>query len=55
LGCGIRAMFVETDRDNSPAQSVYRRVGFVPTDRLHLTLSLADPMHAINSDPGEIS
>jgi len=42
---GVRAMLVETGRDNVAAQAVYRRAGFVPTDRLHLTLPLADPTH----------
>lgn len=42
---GVRAMLVETGHDNLAAQAVYRRAGFTPTDRLHLTLRLADPMH----------
>jgi len=42
---GVRAILVETGRDNAAAQAVYRRAGFVPTDRLHLTLPLADPTH----------
>ncbi len=44
-GRGVRAMLVETGTDNTPAQSVYCRAGFVPTDRLHLTLPLAGPAH----------
>jgi GNAT superfamily N-acetyltransferase len=43
---GIRAIHVETGRDNAAALAVYRRAGFVDTDRLHLTLRLADPTHA---------
>ena len=42
---GIRALFVETGRDNVPAQALYRRVGFVDTDRQLLALRLADPTH----------
>ena len=42
---GVRAMLVETGHDNAAAQAVYRRAGFVPTERLHLTLRLADPTH----------
>lgn len=42
---GVRAMLVETGHENEAAQTVYRRAGFVSTDRLHLTLSLADPTH----------
>jgi len=43
---GVRALLVETGHDNVPAQAVYRRAGFVATDRLHLTLPLAEPTHA---------
>jgi GNAT superfamily N-acetyltransferase len=42
---GVRAMLVETGHDNVAAQAVYRRAGFVPTDRLHLTRRIADPTH----------
>jgi GNAT superfamily N-acetyltransferase len=42
---GVRAMLVETGHDNAAAQAVYHRAGFVPVDRLHLTLRLADPTH----------
>ena len=42
---GVRAMFVETGRDNVAAQAVYRRTGFVDTDRQLLALKLADPTH----------
>ena len=42
---GVRALFVETGRDNVAAQALYRRVGFVSTDRDLLVLSLADPTH----------
>lgn len=43
--CGVRALLVETGHDNAAAQGVYRRAGFAPTERLHLTLPLADPTH----------
>jgi GNAT superfamily N-acetyltransferase len=42
---GIRAMLVETGFDNPAAQQLYERVGFAVTDRQHLTLPLADPLH----------
>lgn len=43
---GIRAMQVETGRDNAPALAVYRRASFVDTDHVHLTLGLPEPTHA---------
>ena len=43
---GVRAMHVETGRENAPALAVYRRAGFVDTDLVHLTLGLAEPTHA---------
>jgi GNAT superfamily N-acetyltransferase len=43
---GVRAINVETGRENAPALAVYRRAGFVETDLVHLTLALADPTHA---------
>ena len=43
---GVRAIHVETGRENAAAKAVYRRAGFVEIDRLHLTLGLADPTHA---------
>ncbi|HWW00472.1 MAG TPA: GNAT family N-acetyltransferase [Candidatus Acidoferrum sp.] len=43
---GIRAIHVETGRDNAPALAVYRRTGFVDADHVHLTLGLAAPTHA---------
>lgn len=43
---GIRAIHVETGRDNAPALAVYRRAGFFETNHVHLTLGLADPTHA---------
>jgi GNAT superfamily N-acetyltransferase len=43
---GIRAVHVETGRDNAAALAVYRRAGFRDTDLAHLTLGLADPTHA---------
>ena len=42
---GVRAIFVETGRDNVAAQTVYRRAGFVNTDRQLLALRLATPTH----------
>ncbi len=45
LSRGIRAIHVETGRDNAPALAVYRRAGFVETGFTHLTLGLADPTH----------
>ena len=42
---GVRALFVETGQDNAAAQALYRRVGFVNTDRELLALRLADPTH----------
>jgi GNAT superfamily N-acetyltransferase len=42
---GVRAMLVETERDNPAAQAVYRRAGFTHTDRQLLTLRLANPTH----------
>jgi ribosomal protein S18 acetylase RimI-like enzyme len=42
---GIRAIHLEVGRDNAHAQAVYRRAGFVGTDRQLLTLRLADPTH----------
>ncbi len=45
-GHGIRAIHVETGRDNAPALAVYQHAGFVGTDHVHLTLGLADPTHA---------
>lgn len=42
---GVRALHLETGRDNTAAQALYRRAGFVVTDRQLLTLALADPTH----------
>jgi GNAT superfamily N-acetyltransferase len=42
---GIRAIQVETGRDNGPALAVYRGAGFMDADHVHLTLGLADPTH----------
>lgn len=42
---GVRALHLEVGRDNAAAQSLYRRVGFVDTDRQLLTLKLADATH----------
>ena len=43
---GIRAIHVETGRDNAAALAVYRSAGFVEKDHFHLELGLADPTHA---------
>jgi len=43
---GVRAIQVETGRDNAPALAVYRRADFLETDLVHLTLGLAEPAHA---------
>jgi ribosomal protein S18 acetylase RimI-like enzyme len=44
---GVRAIQVETGHDNSPALALYRRVGFVDTERQLLALRIADPTHAV--------
>ena len=45
---GIRALTVEVGHGNGPAQTVYRRVGFVEAaDRQLLALALANPAHAV--------
>jgi ribosomal protein S18 acetylase RimI-like enzyme len=41
-GQGLRALHLETGRDNAVAQALYRRAGFKITDRQLLTLELAD-------------
>jgi len=43
---GIRAIQVETGRDNAVALAVYRGAGFAEKDHVHLELGLADPTHA---------
>jgi GNAT superfamily N-acetyltransferase len=43
---GVRAIHVETGGDNAAALAVYRSAGFVDTNRVHLTLGLAEPTHA---------
>lgn len=43
---GIRALHVETGRDNPVALAVYRRAGFVETGHVRLELGLAEPTHA---------
>jgi len=42
---GVRAIHVETGRDNAAALSVYRQAGFRDDDRQHLTLRLANLTH----------
>jgi GNAT superfamily N-acetyltransferase len=44
---GVRAIHVETGRDNVAALALYRRVGFADTGRLLLSLQLADPTHNV--------
>ena len=40
---GVRALHLMVDEENVPAQTVYRRAGFVPAALQLLTLKLADP------------
>lgn len=42
IGRGVRALHLETGRDNVAAQALYRRAGFKVTDRQLLTLVLAE-------------
>ena len=42
---GIRAIHLETGRENHSALTLYHRVGFIETKQLHMTLKLADPAH----------
>jgi ribosomal protein S18 acetylase RimI-like enzyme len=42
---GMRTLHVEVGQDNVTAQRVYRKAGFVSTDRQLLTLQLAPPTH----------
>jgi len=42
---GVRAIQVETGHDNIAAVAVYRRAGFVNTERLLLALPFANPTH----------
>jgi GNAT superfamily N-acetyltransferase len=44
---GVRALHLEVGRDNAAAHTVYRRAGFMDTERQLLTLRLADPSHAV--------
>ena len=45
---GIRALTVEVDPNNGPAQTVYRRVGFnETTSRQLLALALTKPSHIV--------
>lgn len=43
---GIRAVRVETGRDNAVALAVYGRAGFLERDHVLLELGLAEPTHA---------
>jgi GNAT superfamily N-acetyltransferase len=42
---GVRALHLEVGRENAAAHAVYRRVGFMDTERQLLTLRIADPSH----------
>jgi hypothetical protein len=42
---GIRALTVEVGPDNTPARTIYRRVGFAETVRRQLLALLLPPMH----------
>ena len=44
---GILALYVSARRDNASALAVYRGAGFVDTDHVLFTLSLADPTPAL--------
>lgn len=45
---GLRALSVQVDPGNAPAQAVYRRVGFsLAADRQVLALPLAAPTHVV--------
>ena len=44
---GVRALHLEVARDNAVALGVYRRAGFVLTDRQLMTLRLQDPTHIV--------
>ena len=44
---GVRALHVEVGPDNTPAQALYRRIGFASANRQLLTLRLADPTHVV--------
>jgi len=46
VALGVRAIKVETGRDNPTALAVYKHAGFVETDLVHLSLPLAAPTHA---------
>ena len=46
VACGVRALHLETGRDNAAAHALYRRAGFEVTDRQLLTLAFADPAGA---------
>jgi ribosomal protein S18 acetylase RimI-like enzyme len=45
LARGLRVVSVEVGRENVAAQQVYRRAGFLATDRQLLTMELAKPAH----------
>lgn len=44
-GLGVRAMTVEVGDENDAAQAVYRRAGFLMSDRRLMMLQLAAPTH----------
>lgn len=45
LARGVRAIHLEVDRANAPAQRLYRKLGFRSNDRELLTLRLEQPAH----------
>ena len=45
IALGVRGMHVETGKNNVAAQAVYKRAGFIKTDRQLLALSLARATH----------
>jgi GNAT superfamily N-acetyltransferase len=46
LNAGVRALFVQTGPDNSPAKRVYKRAGFTDSGHQLLVQPLAAPIHA---------
>jgi GNAT superfamily N-acetyltransferase len=47
LDHGVRALHLEVERGNGPAQRLYRAAGFEDNERQLLTLRLAAPLHAV--------
>jgi GNAT superfamily N-acetyltransferase len=42
---GVRVLLVETGPEEHPAQRLYRRAGYVASDRVFLSQALARPLH----------